>query len=673
MRLKWFVVLVSIALCFALTSCSKSKKKKKAGPVGFAVATATLANGTVAQAYSQSLTTTIPGTAPLTWAVTTGSLPLGLSLNATTGAITGAPTTAATSNFTVTVTDSTAGTPLTASRALSITIAAATSPVSITNTSLVNGQTGVAYSQTIAATGGTAPYTFGITASSSLPAGLTLNSTSGAVFGTPTATGTTVITFTVTDSAGTPNTAAKTLSITVNAGPAASVLAVSTTALPDGRDTVTYTRSVAATGGRAPYSWALEAGSNPLPTGLAITGGGIITGTPSAVGSFDFTVEVTDADASVATADLTITIGAAPAPGDDSWTIIVYGHGDHNLEPSLIADIDEMEAALAASAGTETFNIVVQIDLNSVAGCERWLVQADGGAGLSAGTTTDLMGGTPLGELNMDDPAVLQAFIEYAMATFPAAHYGLVMWNHGGQWDGGFGGDEDNGAGGAGDTLSPAEMTTAITAALATASVPKLDFMCFDTCLMGSAELYVQFAQFCDTYIACPEIDFGAGWDYAATFQYLHENPTDPMRDFGATEVVHWQAHHNTDTNDLALRAHAAYDSGQVDALVSAINEFATRLNQTYATESELQRTARRQAIQYRYGDISELGAPMPYVDLGHFALRVAALSSTAAMDDACNNLVAAINGCVLAKSLGTENAAALALDRKSTRLNSSH
>jgi hypothetical protein len=90
-----------------------------------AVATATLAGGTVNSPYSQTLAAA-GGTAPYTWSLATGVLPSGLALDATTGAITGTPTAAGTVSFTVKVTDSKAAT---ASAARSITIGAAVAAV----------------------------------------------------------------------------------------------------------------------------------------------------------------------------------------------------------------------------------------------------------------------------------------------------------------------------------------------------------------------------------------------------------------------------------------------------------------------------------------------------------------------------------------------------------------
>ncbi len=189
---------------------------------------------------------------------------------------------------------------------------AAPSPPTITTTSLPGGTQSVAYNQTLTATGGTQPYSWTLVSGSSLPAGLTL-STGGVISGTPTGPGTTNFTVQVKDSSSPVQTATAALSITIAAAP--SPLAITTTSLPGGTQSVAYNQTLTATGGTQPYSWTLVSGSS-WPAGLTLSTGGVISGTPTGPGTTNFTVQVKDSSSPVqtATAALSITIAAAPSP-----------------------------------------------------------------------------------------------------------------------------------------------------------------------------------------------------------------------------------------------------------------------------------------------------------------------------------------------------------------------
>ena len=169
-----------------------------------AISTSSLVSGTVGVVYSQVLTTT-SGTAPYTWSVTVGSLPTGLTLSSA-GVIGGTPSAAGTFSFTVQVNDALNGA---ATKAFSISIV---NPVIISTNTLVSGTVGISYTQALAATGGTSPYTWSVV-SGALPVGLSL-SNGGVISGTPATEGNANFTVRVTDAAAI--TADKALSITVN-------------------------------------------------------------------------------------------------------------------------------------------------------------------------------------------------------------------------------------------------------------------------------------------------------------------------------------------------------------------------------------------------------------------------------------------------------------------------
>lgn len=266
---------------------------------GFAITTASpLPAGLVGQAYGPVTLTAAGGVAPLTWSVGPG-LPPGLSL-VSSGSISGTPTSPGAFSFTVQATDSAQAT-----STANFTLTVSSPPLGITTIApLFAGTVGQPYAQTFTAAGGQPPYNW--TVSGTLPPGLTLNSSTGAVSGTPTAAGTSNFTIQVADSASA--TAQKSFSITINP-PGLTLTVVSS--LPSAKVGVNYSQKlpVSASGGTPPYSWTLSAGSVP---GLSFDPVGVaLNGAPTTAGTYNLTVQVKDAAGLSATASLTLTVSAA--------------------------------------------------------------------------------------------------------------------------------------------------------------------------------------------------------------------------------------------------------------------------------------------------------------------------------------------------------------------------
>src|SRR5581483_8436993 len=173
-----------------------------------------------------------------------------------------------------------------------------------------NGQVNVAYpGATLSASGGLGSLTWSITPGS-LPDGLTLNTSSGAISGTPTASGPFNFTVNVSDSKG--KGASKPLSIAVASQPS-----ISTTSLNGGQVGVAYSQGVSASGGAGSLTYSISNGN--LPGGLGInSSSGVISGTPTGNGTSNFTVKVTDANSQTATKNLSINIASQPTIGTTS-------------------------------------------------------------------------------------------------------------------------------------------------------------------------------------------------------------------------------------------------------------------------------------------------------------------------------------------------------------------
>jgi hypothetical protein len=177
-------------------------------------------------------------------------------------------------------------------------------PLAITTSSpLPSDILGTPYSQTLTATGGVTPYSWSIT-SGTLPNGLNINSSTGVISGTPTATGTSNFAVQVTDASS--SSVTKNFSITIQ--PPLTITISSP--LPSGKVTTPYNQTLTATGGLPPYNWSITSGT--LPSGLTLYNSGEISGNPTTTGTSNFIAQVIDEYTSKATKNFSITIESFP-------------------------------------------------------------------------------------------------------------------------------------------------------------------------------------------------------------------------------------------------------------------------------------------------------------------------------------------------------------------------
>jgi large repetitive protein len=357
----------------ALTATEKLTIVINAAPAIVLPAPATLLAGVYNVAYTGSVAAT-GGSGALTYS-NIGSLPTGLSLNAGTGAITGTPTAGGAFNFSIKAADAFGDS---ATQAYSIAVTYPT--LSITNTSLPAGLYNTAYGPAnLAATGGSGSaanlsWSWAAATGSSLPTGLSLSS-AGVLSGKPTATGNFSVVVTATDSVA-KSTASATLSISITYP----TLSITTSSLPNGVLNAAYpTTTLAATGGAgssANYTWSWTAASgSSLPAGLALSSGGVLTGTPTAGGSFSVVLKVTD---SVSNTSATATLGITVTYPSLSVTTATLPNGILNAVYSPVT--------LAATGGSDS------------SANYSWTWAAATGSSLPAGlslSTTGVITGTP--------------------------------------------------------------------------------------------------------------------------------------------------------------------------------------------------------------------------------------------------------------------------------------
>jgi hypothetical protein len=276
--------------------------------------TSPLPSGTANQAYTHQIQTS-GGQSPITFSLFSGTLPPGLSLSST-GIISGIPTGTGTYSFTVSATDSCSTGIQSFQRAFTLQINTPPCPaLSITTTSpLLSGTVGQLYSTQMQTSGGQAPITFSLF-SGTLPPGLSLSS-AGFISGTPTSSGNYSFIIIASDSCPpSGQSVQRSFTLQINPAPCPALSITSPSTLSTGTVGGGYSYQLQTAGGQAPIIFSLTSGS--LPPGLILSSTGLISGTPTVTGTYNFTVTVTDSCATGAQSlqgNLSITVNAAPCP-----------------------------------------------------------------------------------------------------------------------------------------------------------------------------------------------------------------------------------------------------------------------------------------------------------------------------------------------------------------------
>jgi hypothetical protein len=290
--------------------------------------------------------------------------------------------------------------------------------------------------------------------------------------------------------------------------------------------------------------------------------------------------------------------------GGGSWTFMVYLDADVDLERHYIDTFLDVSNV----GSTSQVKIVVQMD--RISSTEDWDDDRYGDwTDCKRFNVTQGLTPTPenamedLGEVNMGLPDTLTDFVNWAVNSFPADSYCLVLMDHGSGYVNGVCFDDSSG----GDSLSLPELSQALSA------VPeKMDVLYFDACLMGMVEVAYQISDYADIMVASEEVGY-AGQPYDNYLGNLTANPSMSPSELADVIVSSYIEYTSA---ELLPSTMSGVDLSQISSLKTAVDNLAQRLKDSESIYNNEIRLARGQTEGYM--DPAEMYGW--YMDLYHFA-----------------------------------------------------
>lgn len=327
----------------------------------------------------------------------------------------------------------------------------------------------------------------------------------------------------------------------------------------------------------------------------------------------------------------------AEAQGQGTWTILVYLDADNDLESAGVNNFNQMEAL----GSTKDIRIVVQMDRcvgeddsnGDWTDTRRYLITKDSDTNLMNSIRLD---SSPLGELDMANPQTLRDFVTWGEQEFPADHYCLIIWNHGGGWqfrsfaaqpefkyvliD-----DASN------SQMNVNEIPTAL-------SGLNIDVIAFDACYMQEIEVAYELRNTARYMVGSASVEPSSGYNYT---RWLNRIMVDTTPEGLSRAIVDaYAAEYPYPRTGITQ---SALDLSRVSEVTNAMTQLAHVLEANASTQSTALRSARNAALNYSSG-----GAQQFSFDLLDYANRCKNAIGTDAQD-AYNSLANAMSDMVIA------------------------
>jgi hypothetical protein len=381
--------------------------------------------------------------------------------------------------------------------------------------------------------------------------------------------------------------------------------------------------------------------------------------------------------------------GSSNSSSGRTWLVMLYQDADDSvLEEDIYIDLNEAEKA----GSTSPVNIVAQMDRYRGAysgdgnwtGTKRFLLSQDDNLGkLNSRQIADI------GEANMASGQTLVDFVTWAIKSYPADKYALILSDHGMGWPGGW--SDPTAQDGRsniplesqlGDKLYLHELDDALGQIRSQTGLDKFELIGLDACLMGQLEVFTALEPYARYAVASEETEPSVGWAYTDFLQKLNQNPGMDGAQLGRLIVESYIEDDQRIADRLSLEdllsagspleglygssefassgqmalqmgqssTLAAVDLSKINALNSSLNGLVFKFQAASQRDIASSRT-----YAQSYTSIFGSQVPPSYIDLGNFLQIVKQKVGSSAVVQAADEALAALRQAVIAEKHGAQ------------------
>ncbi len=293
---------------------------------------------------------------------------------------------------------------------------------------------------------------------------------------------------------------------------------------------------------------------------------------------------------------------STPKPQKE-WTFLVYLNGNNNLDSYGALNINQMEKV----GSSDDLNIVVQWASYAKKKVNRLYVQKDNNTNAVTSPVVQSMG-----TVDMGDYRSLVEFVRWGVENYPAKHYMIDVWDHGGGWH-----LQNQRAGGihtndiswddiSGHFISTVQLGIAM-AESAKIIGHKVDLYSSDACLMAMVEVATEMSESVEYFAGSQETEPGAGWPYDTFLQAWARNPKAGAAEVGKYLSEEYVKSYQGGSNGNSDVTFSVYNMAHLGELNQAITAFGADLQKLNSAERTKVIAAASGTQDFAYADYGDL------------------------------------------------------------------